>query len=659
MLVSPPLWIDRALVASAIGLTAVVFLTSTADPVNIPKLAALLLCAIALLSVSAARAVRSRTPALPWGVGALTGLLLLLAFLSSTAAADQTTTAVLGAAGRNSGLLAYAAALILYFTVLRAFDAPATKVVLFGVLTGGAFTAIYGLLQRLGIDSINWANPFNPIIATLGNPDFASAYLGIAVPAALWAALWTGWPRGWRWVAAVTALLCFCMAALSSAVQGPIAAAAGTAVLAFALALDLRSRQRRLVLSGLAAAAGLGVTTLVIGALGAGPARPFFSGISYDARTWYWGAALRMWQRSPLTGVGLDSYGLFWRRDRPVDNPRAVGGDAYSDSAHSVPLQHLAQGGLVLAAAYVFFLTVVVLALIHGLRRLAGQERLLLGGLGGSWAAYQVQSLVSIDQVPLLVLNFTLGAAVIVAAGKSRLRVLHLPGALPVAAEAGRGRKSRLPTSRPVSGMDVALLTAIGAAALFALWLSSIPLRASYAAHQGDVALNDGDGTAALEAFGRAQELLPGFGAYGTRIGQTYNLAQRADESRAALERAFAVDKAEIGAGRTAGRYAEAAGDYDAADRLYSEALALDPTNSATILDWATFQLRHGSAAEAQKRLERAVVDLPGDAGLWASLGDARGVFKDTAGARAAYERALQIKADEPTALAGLKKLAP
>lgn len=672
-----PLALDRVLVAAAVALTAIVFLTDTADPVNIPKLAVLLLLALALPAVAAVRGIRTRRLVLPWGLPALAALLLAGAFTLSALVAPQLHTALLGATGRNSGLYAYLAALTLYLSVLRAGGPAGTRAVAFGLLAGGTFTAAYGLLQFLGVDAIAWSNPFNPIIATLGNPDFASAYLGITAPVAVWGALWTGWAPVLRALSGAVALLALVVAALSSAVQGPIAAAAGLAVVALALTLDLSPSRRRLALAALGGAAALGVGVLGLGAAGAGPARPFFTGISYDARTWYWTAALRMWQRRPLTGIGLDSYGLYWRRDRPLANPRTVGGDAYSDSAHSVPLQHLAEGGLLLAAAYLLFVAVVLVALVRGLHRLAGQERLLLGGLGGAWAAYQVQSLVSIDQVPLLVVNFVLGAAVVVAAGAARTREVTLPGALPAAApppaaqrarpakrgrSAARGRppargRGPVPRRRPVTAADAALLGAVGTATAVAMWLSLTPLRANLAAHDGDLALSRGDGTAALADFTRAIDLEPRFGPYRTRLAQTYNLGKRQQQALDAFETAWRVDHAEIGALRTAGRLAESLQQYDRARRLYAEALAVDPINSATVLDWATFQLRHGSAAAARERLNRAVADLPGDAGLWAALGDARGVFKDTAGARAAYQRALALDPQNATATTGLAKL--
>jgi putative inorganic carbon (HCO3(-)) transporter len=648
--------VDQAAVAAALALSGVIFLTNTSDPVNVPKLVVVLLCALAAAAAAAARAVRARALRLPWGLPAAAGIALVIGFCLSAAVAPQGVNGILGAYGRNSGLLAYLAALVLYAGTLRAFDAGATKIIALALVLAGLFTGSYGLLQRLGWDAIHWNNPFNPIIASLGNPDFASAYLGITAPVTLWAACWTDWSRLWRVLAAATVLLCLLVAALSSAVQGPLAAAAGLSVVALAAALDLTGSRRRAALGALGGAAGTGLLVVLAGAAGAGPARSFFTGISYDARTWYWRAAITMWHRSPLTGIGLDSYGLYWRRDRPLANPRTVGGDAYSDSAHSVPLQHLAQGGIVLLAAYLFFVAVVATGLVRGLRRLRGQDRLLLSGLGGAWVAYQVQSLVSIDQVPLLVLNFVLGGGVLVASGSTKLREVRLPGALkPV--QPARGRKVLVQKPRPTSPLDVALLSGLAVALLVAMWLSTRPLRANHAVYVGDVALSTGQGNAALDSFSRAVDLEPGRGLYRTRLGQTYQAAQRPAEAQRAFEDAFARDASEINAGRTAARLAEATGDTRAAARLYARTLKLDPTNSATILDWARFELAQGRPADVRRRLERAVRDLPADAGLWSALGDARAALADGAGAKAAYERALQLKPDEAGAKAGLDKL--
>jgi cytochrome c-type biogenesis protein CcmH/NrfG len=55
--------------------------------------------------------------------------------------------------------------------------------------------------------------------------------------------------------------------------------------------------------------------------------------------------------------------------------------------------------------------------------------------------------------------------------------------------------------------------------------------------------------------------------------------------------------------------------------------------------------------------LEQAVRRVPGDAGLWASLGDARAVTGAEGPARQAYDRSLAIQPGQTTATEGLGKL--
>lgn len=653
---------DRLVVAAAVVLTCVLFLPSASDPVNIVKLSALLTCAVVALALAVARVARDRVLQVPAGPAAWAGLAMLLAFLVATAASPRTATAVYGTLGRNSGLLAYGAAVLLFAVTLRVFDAPSTRVVLLGVLLAGLFTGLYGLLQYRGIDAVGWNNPFNPIIAGLGNPDFASGYLGIAAPAAAWGALYTGWHVVLRAASALTLVLLLLVAALSSAVQGPLAAAAGLAVLLVAWLLGAGERVRRSGLAALGVLVLLGLATLGLGVTGSGPASSFFSGISYKARTWYWEAALTMFRHSPVWGVGLDSYGIRWGRDRPIEVPRQLGGDHYSDAAHSVPLQMLAQGGVVLGLAYLAFVVLVAVVLVRGLLRTSGQERLLLGGLGGCWAAYQVQSVVSIDQVPLLVVHFALAAAVVIAAGGVRLREVRLPGAPvltpPSAASARRRGPSLAPQRRELTGLDRAAVGVVAVVALGLVWLSFSPTRAAQKAYAGDVALGAGDGNSALADYTAATHLDPHVSAYVTRIGKLYSDAGDPARARQAYERAAGVDAFDIAAVRTSGRFAEAAGDLPKARTYFERAARLDPTDSDVLLDLAKFGLAHGDASMARTVLERDVAELPADAGLWASLGDARLVAGDRAGAKQAYERALAIAPGQSVATAGLQKLA-
>jgi putative inorganic carbon (HCO3(-)) transporter len=662
---STSLSLDRYLLAAAVLLTCTLFTAQAADPVNVIKLTALMLCALALIGSGIYRIVRYRVARIPRGPVLWVTLSLTLGLLVSTAVAPVTTTAIIGTYGRNSGLLAYGAAIVLFLAAVRMLERPRTRVLVGAVVLAGLFTSTYGLLQKAGIDAIAWNNPFNPVIAALGNPNFASGYLGIAASVAAGAAWWHGWSSPWRIGSGVTAALCVLAAALSDSVQGPIAAAAGLSIVAFSRILNLKSSLRRASLAALVSAAAAGVAVLLLGGIqNAGPAAPIFSDSGSQARVFYWEAAVDMFRAEPLLGVGLDQYGNYWRTSRSPDSVELLGGPSFADAAHSVPLQVLAQGGLVLGLAYLAFLGLTAFALIRGLARLRHDDRILLGAVGGGWTAYQVQSFVSIDQVPLLVLHFTLAGAVIAVSGILRLRDVQLPGA-PNAAKphpndvkAKRRLAPATPSARAVTALDGAILGVAALLLLVAAWYSLIPLRANIAVQSGDEQFRRGEGNGALAHYGKATALLPGVSVYWNRTGSLFEQVSQPERARAAYQSSANHDSFDVNALKAAATHAEAAGDLDAARRLLRRAARLDPLNVETLVPAATFELRHAGAAEAQRLLEEAVRELPWEASLWATLGDARAVLDDPVAAQVAYERALELQPDQTVAIEGLAKLA-
>ncbi|HVE73843.1 MAG TPA: tetratricopeptide repeat protein [Mycobacteriales bacterium] len=632
---APSLLISRGAVCAAIVSTGLLFWTSADEPVYVIKLSALLLCTILGLAAALSAGLRTRRLALPWSLPALAGVALLVAVAVSALVAPHGTTAVLGSPGRYSGLLAYGAGILLFLLILQTFTSGSVFWIAVSILAVGITHAAYGLLQNAGLDPVDWAREYDPVISTLGNPDFASAAMGIAIPLAAWGALRAG-TLALRVASAAGGLLALTVALSSSAVQGPLAAGAGLLVVAVAAGLEAPAGIRRLVLGGSAAGAALGGTLLALGLAGIGPLASLFGGVSYQARRWYWAAAVEMFQREPATGVGLDSYGLAWRHDRPLEAARALGGDHFSNAAHNVPLQQLAQGGLLLGLTYLAFVALVAFTLVRGLARLRGERRLLLAGLGGAWVAYQVQSLVSIDQVTLLVLHFVLAGAVVVAADASPLRLVRVGGP---------------PAARAAGGVAVVGL------ALWACVLAMQPFRASTAVFQGQQETRAGNGDAAVAAYDRALDLTPGRGRYWAQKAQTYNLAGDYKTARELFLTAYRRDPIEVSALQTAAQFADQDGDFDTARLLFTELVGADPTNDKAVIPAATFELRHGGAARARELMERLARDLPGNGDVWAVLGDARLVLGDRSGAKAAYDRALELIPDQPTALAGLGKL--
>lgn len=499
---------QRWVLVAVFPLMAVVFWSGSSDPVNVTKMtvaaiAALLVVVSTLIRIALLRRV---SVSAPLGVSVL---VLAFGLVAATVASDVPGASVAGAFGRSDGLLLYLSCLVLFFVASSAFSVDTARISLLALLGAGAFACAYGLLQRAGADPVHWVDiGLSPVIGTFGNPDFESGYLGVVVPAAAWGALTTTWSRAWRVMAGALLLLAGATAVLTHAIQGPVAAAAGLVVVAVAVLLDRGERWAR---AGVRALLGVFALVAVAGAAGLATESGPFGWLgrrgSFAARRWYWSAALAMWRRHPWTGVGLDRYGAYYRAVRasagaPVND--------YSDAAHSVPLHLLATGGLLVFLPYVALALLVAWLLIRGVRRHEGERRLLLAGVGGAWVAFQVQSLVSIDQPGIAVTGWVLAGVVAAVAGRPRLKTWPLkrqPAApLPVK---GRRRPSVASPTVEWSGAAYAVAALTIVVGLLAFWQVIKPLRASHASRSSIVALSAGLGNPAFEALNTATRLAP------------------------------------------------------------------------------------------------------------------------------------------------------
>ena len=108
---------------------------------------------------------------------------LLLAFIGSavltTAATDFKYVGILGETQRRNGLLTYLALALIALAgavFIRFFNAMRLY---FATFITGVIFASYAFMQTTGRDFIKWNNPYNAIIGTVGNPNFASALMAI------------------------------------------------------------------------------------------------------------------------------------------------------------------------------------------------------------------------------------------------------------------------------------------------------------------------------------------------------------------------------------------------------------------------------------------------------------------------------------------------
>jgi O-antigen ligase len=120
-----------------------------------------------------------------------------------------------------------------------------------------------------------------------------------------------------------------------------------------------------------------------------------------------------MFKSHPIFGVGLDRYGAYFREYRDATQSLRRGPDLVSNAAHNIPIQIAATGGIVLLIGYLLFTFFVLWRAIVALKKLKGKEQLTAAALIGAWAAYELQSMISIDNLGISVWGYLLAGAIV------------------------------------------------------------------------------------------------------------------------------------------------------------------------------------------------------------------------------------------------------
>jgi tetratricopeptide (TPR) repeat protein len=264
-------------------------------------------------------------------------------------------------------------------------------------------------MQSTGRDFVKWNNPYNKIIGTSGNPNFAAAVMAVIGVVLFSLVFIKDFIIYYRVLAAMITVSLFSLIYQSDARQGLLSFILGTGLF---LVIFLFGKYRKL---GLAAAGG-GVLIFIFAALGMlqiGPLESFLYKQSVSVRGYYWRAGFEMLKHHPLFGVGLDRYGANFKQYREVEYPLTYGFDITSSNAHNTFIQLFATGGIFLGLSYLLLNAYILKRAIFGLRNLTGNNRLLLAGIFSAWVAFQAQSLVSIDNIGISVWGWVLGGSII------------------------------------------------------------------------------------------------------------------------------------------------------------------------------------------------------------------------------------------------------
>jgi hypothetical protein len=264
-------------------------------------------------------------------------------------------------------------------------------------------------VQISGNDPIGWSS--FEAFGTLGNINFLSAFLGL-VCVAIVPKLLSG--KSFK----LSKLSLFALVATdlyiiqsTGSTQGLFVFASGISIV---ILLKLKSHQVwNLKQSIFVVLLTLISVPTIAGLINKGPLASFLFQNSILLRTDYWHAGLEMTQRNPVFGVGMDSYGDWYREARGQITTLRGSPDRTANTAHNIFLDLSSNGGVPLLLVYLSFLLLAFRASIKTYRNLDGNFDPVFAALFATWIGYQVQALVSINQIGVGVWGWLLTGALI------------------------------------------------------------------------------------------------------------------------------------------------------------------------------------------------------------------------------------------------------
>jgi len=392
------------------GFVAILVITGTVtDPVNVTKLFALGGVAAAALAVLLAFGLQElweSSKALVIFVG-----LFLVAGLNAIINSEGPLTQNLyGAYGRNTAFIAYLLliSVILSAAVLRRENS--FKYLIWGLFGAGLVNVVYCTWVIVFGDFISWSNPYGNILGTFGNPNFIGAFLGLFAASMVAYSLKQGTSVLVRGGVLVVFLITVYAIIDSNAIQGRVVVAAGLGIVGFYL---VRSKFEAVIAQVVYVIfIGIAGTFALLGALQIGPLTKYIYKTSVSLRGEYWQAGWNMGSEHPLTGVGFDTYGDWYRRARDAQALILPGPNTTTNAAHNVPFDVFAFGGWPLFVGYLAILALSIIAVIKVTLRNRQYDAVFVT-LTTAWLCYQLQSIISINQIGLAVWGWLFGGALI------------------------------------------------------------------------------------------------------------------------------------------------------------------------------------------------------------------------------------------------------
>lgn len=418
--------LTKVLSATLVILPVAILPFNAIDPINTPQLAVLVVSSFISLGILIASSglIQWHRYRILLGLLAVFTLNLMLVFFFSKANLGLQ---FYGTYGRNTGLLTYFSLSVILFTAALVCNEDSINKFTRTLFIVGLVATSYGVLQYLGLDPVPWDNIFSPVIGFLGNPNFQSALLGICGVIVFANLIQAGSNHRDRILFFFFFLVLFFTIVQTNSRQGLLNLLAGVTVVVWIFVKEFGRKK----LTGFVTVSMFFLGTLIaLGVFNFGPLGDYLYKRSVSARIFYWEAGVNMTLENPIWGVGLDNYGDWYRRARTSQAASEFGPDSVSDVAHNVLLDFSSNGGLPLLLVYLSIIILTIVSIIRVIKR-QNSFNLTHSALVGAWVSYQVQSLISINQLSLVFVGWILTGLLIgydVSTQENQIEKIAKPG---------------------------------------------------------------------------------------------------------------------------------------------------------------------------------------------------------------------------------------
>jgi O-antigen ligase len=401
-----PLAINRLLgkylLVAAVSVTLFVSPWNSIDPVNLPKLTVLgvlgfIAGALGLSNSTFLKARRNR-PLL-----VLIALFILQLTLVLLIGKQDFSFKFYGTPSRNTGYLAYLSLTFILFASAIAVSRQLLSKFVIALIGTGGLLAVYGLAQSRGLEIWGYVNSYSSnVFGTFGNPNFQSAFMGITAAVSITWVLFSSINFWSRLALLLITVLAITNVALSSE-QGYLNFIAGVSG---AILVYLFSKRKYVLAWIFFAFVSLGGFFLLLGILNRGPLASVIYEVSLQARGFFWRAALNIMIDHPFFGVGPDGFGDWYRRSRTPPSSE-FNAAIVADTAHSIPLDIAASGGVPLLFLYLAIFGLAAVSIVKIVKR-SSEFDVVFASIVAAWVAYQAQSVISINQLGLGIWGWSL-----------------------------------------------------------------------------------------------------------------------------------------------------------------------------------------------------------------------------------------------------------